>query len=87
MEHPIKRLLLLLGWIKTGDFENDYVTVSGIKKRACAHQNSYLFKSPALCFRVDRQEDWKKQRVDADYFENGEKSIFFKQKRMRVDGA
>ena len=40
------------------------------------------FKSPALCFRVDRQEDLKKQRVDADFFENGEKSIFFRTKTV-----
>ena len=72
----------------TDEFENDYVTVSGTtKKSACAHQKSYLFKSPALRFRVDRQEVIKTQRVDVDYFANGEEVSFFKPKRMRVDGA
>ena len=79
---------IVLLYFKTDEFEKDYVTVSGTtEKSACAHQKSYLLKSPALGFRVDRQEVIKTQRVDVDYFANGEEVSFFKPKRMRVDGA
>ena len=52
----------------------------GTKKRAChAHQKSRIFK--LLCLFLWRDNKFKKtQHVDADVFENGEKSIFFQTK-------
>lgn len=56
-------------------------------KCTCSHQKWYRFQSLKLRFRVDGENDSKTQRVDGEFFENGEKVSVFKQKWLRVDWA
>ena len=65
--------------VKTEVFENDYVTVLDTTTRACPDQRWDRFQPPLHFVRTSKN-NWKTQRVDADFFENGGKNLSFETK-------